>query len=173
MVPTTSGTAATTAVIAGTYEAANTSLLAAMAAHTRGIPIVLIAPQAVYTAENPFSLLQVAPDSTFKTGADLNGKTISVLGINDINQLSTSAWVDKNGGDSKTLKFVEIPPGLTADAIAGHRVEAGELLEPLLAASSLPVRRRRLLTRTAPSRRHFMFGCLRRAQGLGGRSRRS
>jgi NitT/TauT family transport system substrate-binding protein len=129
-----------------------------MAAHTRGIPIVLVAPQAVYTAENPFSLLQVAPDSTFKTGADLNGKTISVFGINDINQLSTSAWVDKHGGDSRTLKFIEIPPSLTADAIAQHRIDAGELLEPALDASIAAGTTKTLADAYGAIARTFMFG---------------
>ena len=158
MVPTVSGTVATTAVVAGTYEIANTSLLAAMAAHTRGVPIVLVAPQAVYTAANPFTLLQIAPDSTFKTGADLNGKTISVFGINDINQLTTSAWVDKHGGDSKTLKFIEIPPSLTPEAIAQHRVDAGELLEPTLDASLAAGTTKTLADAFGAIARTFMFG---------------
>ena len=130
--PASSGTAATTAVIGGEYDLANTSILPVMNAHLRAVPIAIVAPQAVYTPANPFSLLQKAPDTPYKTGADLNGKIIAVSALNDISQLSISAWVDKNGGDATSLKFVEIPASATDAAIAEHRVAAGLLLEPLL-----------------------------------------
>jgi NitT/TauT family transport system substrate-binding protein len=130
--PASSGTAATAAVIGGAYDLANTSIVPVMNAYLRSVPISIVAPQAVYTPANPFSLLQKAPDTPYKTGVDLNGKIIAVSALNDISQLSISAWVDKNGGDSTTLKFVEIPNSATEAAIAEHRVAAGLLLEPLL-----------------------------------------
>lgn len=130
--PSMSGTAATTAVIAGSYDIANTSILPVMTAHLRDIPISIVAPQAVYTPENPFALLQIAADSPYKTGADLNNKVIAVSALNDISQLTISSWVDKNGGDSRTLRFVEIPAAATAAALEQHRVAAGVLLEPVL-----------------------------------------
>ena len=130
--PASSGTAATTAVIGGDYDLANTSILPVMNAHLRSVPIAIVAPQAVYTPANPFSLLQKAPDAQYKAGADLSGKIVAVSALNDISQLSISAWVDKNGGDSTSLKFVEIPASATDAAIVQHRVAAGLLLEPLL-----------------------------------------
>jgi NitT/TauT family transport system substrate-binding protein len=130
--PASSGTAATTAVIGGEYDVANTSILPVMNAHLRSVPIAIVAPQAVYTPSNPFSLLQIAPDMPYKSGADLNGKVVACGALNDISQLSISAWVDKNGGDATSLKFVEIPSAATDAAIAEHRVAAGLLLEPLL-----------------------------------------
>jgi NitT/TauT family transport system substrate-binding protein len=130
--PASSGTAAMTAVVAGSYDIANTSTVPAMNAYLRGIPVAIVAPQALYTAENPFALLQQAADTTYKTGADLNGKTVAVSALNDISQLTISAWVDKNGGDSSTLKFTEIPAIATDEALAQHRVAAGMLLEPVL-----------------------------------------
>lgn len=132
IMPAASGTAATTAVIAGTYELANTSLVPAFEAHTRGIPILIVAPQAMYSPEVPFSLLQIAADSPYKAGADLNGRICACGALNDISQLVTRGWVDKTGGDSRTLKFVEIPSSATDAALVQHRVAAGILLEPLL-----------------------------------------
>jgi NitT/TauT family transport system substrate-binding protein len=131
-VPASSGAAATTAVIAGAYEFANTSLGPVFNAHLHDVPITIAVPQSVYSAQRPFGLLQVAVDSTFKTAADLNGKTIGCFGLGDLNQLSTMMWVDKNGGDSSTLKFTEIPFGSSAEALAQHRVDAMVLLEPIL-----------------------------------------
>jgi NitT/TauT family transport system substrate-binding protein len=49
--------------------------------------------------------------------------------------LAVQAWVDKNGGDSKTLKWVEIPNSAEAAAVAEHRVELCSLNEPQLSAA--------------------------------------
>ena len=155
--PAMTGTAATTAVIAGAYDIANSSLIPVMAAHLKGIAITIVAPQAVYTAENPFALLQVAPDATFKTGNDLNGKIVAVSALNDSSQLSISAWVEKNGGDAASLKFVEVPTVATDEAIAQHRVAAGLLLEPMLDSSLLAGRTKTLGDAYGAIARTFMF----------------
>lgn len=55
--------------------------------------------------------------------------------MNGFNDLATRVWVDKNGGDSKTLKFVEIPFSATEAALVQHRVEASLMVEPMLTAS--------------------------------------
>jgi NitT/TauT family transport system substrate-binding protein len=135
LVPTSSGAAATTAVIAGTYEIAKTSLIAVFTAHLRGIPVVIVGPELVYTSRNAFALLQVANDSALRGGADLNGKVVGVPALGDLNQLATRAWVDKNGGDSKTLKFVEVPNAAMVPALQQHRIDAAMLQSPQLDAS--------------------------------------
>jgi NitT/TauT family transport system substrate-binding protein len=135
MIATSSGTAATTAVITGTYDTARTSLNAVFAAFLRGIPVVIVAPDNVYTSRAPFSLLQIAADSPYRTGADLNGKTIGTPALNDFNMLSTRVWVDKNGGDWRSLKFVEIPNSALEAAILQHRVDAAILQTAQLSAS--------------------------------------
>ena len=127
MIATASGTAATTAVIAGTYELARTSMMAVFTAHLRNIPIVVVAPHNLYSTQNPFSLLQIAADSPYKTGADLSGKTIGSPALNDLNVLATRAWVDKNGGDWRSLKFVEIPNAALEASIVAHRIDAAIL----------------------------------------------
>ena len=135
MVPAGSGAAATTAVITGTYEVARTSMLVVFAAHLRNIPIAIVAPSIVNTARTPFAELQIAVDSPYKTGADFNGKTMAVPTLGDINSLATKAWVDKNGGDWRSLKFVEIPNVAMEAAIADHRVAGAVLQSPQLDAS--------------------------------------
>lgn len=130
-----SGTAATAAVVGGDYDISNTSILPVMNAHMHSVPIAIVAPQGIYTPANPFSLLQKAADSQYRTGLDLNGQTMAVSALNDISQLSIAAWVDKNGGDSTTLKFVEIPNSAMDTAIVEHRVAGALLLEPMLSES--------------------------------------
>jgi NitT/TauT family transport system substrate-binding protein len=103
---TSSGAAATAAVVSGTYPIGKSSLLALMSAHLQGIPLVAVAPAILNEPQNPRSLLQIAPDSPYKTGADLNGKTIGVPALGDATSVAIRAWVDKTGGDWHSLKFV-------------------------------------------------------------------
>jgi NitT/TauT family transport system substrate-binding protein len=133
LVGTNSGSAAMEAVVTGAYQLARVGIPASFPAHLRGIPIVIVAPGLLSRSTNPFALLQVAPDSTFKTGADLNGKTLGTPAIGDLNSLATKAWVDKNGGDWRSLKFVEIPNSAMEAAIVQKRVEAGVIQSPQLA----------------------------------------
>lgn len=135
LVGTSSGAAATAAVIAGTYEMGKTSAIAIFTAHLRSIPIRVVAPELIYTSRSPFALLQIPVDATYKTGADLNGKTIGVPALNDLNVLATRAWVDRNGGDWKSLKFVEVPNAVLEAALQQHRIDAAMIQPPQLDAS--------------------------------------
>lgn len=135
MVLTSTGTAAMTGMTGGTYELGRTSLMTVFAAYLNNLPLTIVAPDNLYTPRAPFSLLQIATDAPFKTGADLNGKTIGSPSLNDLNVLATRAWVDKNGGDWRSLKFVEIPNAALEAAIVARRVDAAILQLTSLDAS--------------------------------------
>jgi NitT/TauT family transport system substrate-binding protein len=132
LIPASSGAAATAAVVSGTYQIAKTSFLPFFSAHIQGIPLVAIAPQILNEQQNPRALLQVAPDSPYKTGADLNGKTVGVPSLGDVSTLAIRAWVDKTGGDWRSLKYVEFPNSALEAAIVAHRVDAAILQTPQL-----------------------------------------
>jgi NitT/TauT family transport system substrate-binding protein len=135
LAPASSGAASTAATVSGTYQIGKTSMLPFLSAHIGGIPLVAIAPQILNEQTNPRALLQIAPDSTVKSGADLNGKTVGVPSLGDVSTLSIRAWVDKTGGDWRSLKFVEIPNSALEAAIVAHRVEAAILQTPQLDVS--------------------------------------
>lgn len=135
LAPASSGAAATAATVSGTYQIGKTSMLPFLSAHVQGIPLVAIAPQILNEQTNPRALLQIAPDSTVKSGADLNGKTVGVPSLGDVSTLSIRAWVDKTGGNWHTLKFVEIPNSALEAAIVSHRIEAAILQTPQLDVS--------------------------------------
>ena len=44
-------------------------------------------------------------------------------------------WVDRNGGDSTMLKFVEIPNAAQGPAVAEHRIDAAVIQQPDLQAT--------------------------------------
>lgn len=155
IVPTMSGAAAMAAVTAGTYQMAETSLLAVFYAHIHDVGLVLVAPSTVYTAQHPSAMLQIAADSPYKTAASLNGKIIGGPSLNDLTVLATRAWADKNGGDWRSLRFVEIPNSAAEEALVQHRIDAASMQSPHLADPWRPAPRRRSLRRIHRSRRRF------------------
>jgi NitT/TauT family transport system substrate-binding protein len=130
-----SGSAVAAAVSGGSYQFGKSSLPALIIAHTRGIPFVMIAPGGLYEASNPVIGLLVRSDSPFKTGADLNGKTVAVSSLSDLYTIATRQWVDKHGGDSATLKLIEMPISAVAPALEAGRIDAGCCIEPELQAA--------------------------------------
>jgi NitT/TauT family transport system substrate-binding protein len=159
MINTSSGTAATTAMITGTYDISRTSVMPLLTAHTRGIPIVIVGPELLTVGNNPFALLQIPVDSALRTGADLNGKTMGVPALNDQNSLATRAWVDKNGGDWRSLKFTEIPNSALEAALVQHRVDAAVLQQPALAASLAAGTSKTLGNAYSAIAQTYMSGC--------------
>ncbi len=125
-----SGAAVAAAVAGGAIDIGKGSLVSVMTAHLHGIPIALVAAGGMYDEKTPYAQMVVASDAQLKTGKDLNGKTIGVPAIGDFSTLVTSLWTDKNGGDSKSLKFVEVPGTEEAAAVASHRIDAADLQQP-------------------------------------------
>jgi len=77
---------------------------------------------------------------------DINGKTIAINGLKNINEIPTDAWIDNNGGDSKTLKFIEMSGTRRArrNRRRPHRRRRTPLARPAAApgAGALPDRAR-------------------------------
>jgi NitT/TauT family transport system substrate-binding protein len=75
-------------------------------------------------------VLLVPIDSPIHSARELNGKTIAVAALRDVSQFAPMAWMDANGGDSKSVKFVEMPFSAMPVALADHRFDAAFLTEP-------------------------------------------
>jgi len=132
IVAANNGAAMASAVLSGAYQIGKAAVITAFTAHARGVPLILIAPGGVYDSRNPYALLVVPIDTNYRTAKDLDGKTIAVPSLHEFNQVVISAWVDEHGGDSRTLRFVELPISATPAALAEHRVDASVLLYPAL-----------------------------------------
>lgn len=104
-------------------------------ARDHGIPIRYLAPASVYAGPPSAAALIVAKDSPVRSAAELNGKTIAVAGLQDLTQLAIAAWIDKNGGDSKSVQYIEMPFAQMPQAIAQGRVAAAGVVEPFVTAS--------------------------------------
>jgi NitT/TauT family transport system substrate-binding protein len=127
-----SGSAGAAAVAGGALEFAKGSVVAAAAAHARGIPFVLVAPSTLYSTDHPISGLLVRADSPIRTGKDLNGKTVGVASLIDSRVLAIKAWIDQNGGDTSTVKFTEVPSATVVAALDAGRIDATAASDPLL-----------------------------------------
>lgn len=123
----TNGGAIATAVFSGALDIGFTNVFSAVTAYGRGIPIAVIAPATQYTHGTPVSAILVRKDAPYKTAKDLNGKTVAVDGLKGLTQIATQAWVDKFGGTSSTLRFVEIPEPNIGDALVQGRIDVGTL----------------------------------------------
>jgi NitT/TauT family transport system substrate-binding protein len=134
------GPALTSAMASGAIDVAVASVGVVATAHEHGLTMRYIAPGAMYSGPPPTTALVVAKDSTVKTAADLNNTTIAVNGLKDLTQFTTEAWLDKNGADLKTIKYIEIPFSEMAAAVQQHRVAAALMNEPFLSAAKGIVR---------------------------------
>ena len=130
--PAQSGAAVSAAVAGGAVQLGISSLVPLVGAHAHGLSFQLIVPAAVYTSEAPYAAMVVKKDGPIRTARDLNGKTVTSSALRDLIATSNLAWIDQNGGDSATVKTVELPQSAILPAVDEGRVDAGTLLEPRL-----------------------------------------
>jgi NitT/TauT family transport system substrate-binding protein len=127
-----SGAAASAAVIGGAVEIGKGNIMSVITAHAHNVPLVIVAPAAIYDPKTPDAALVVVAGSPIHTAHDLIGKTVGVTALNDISAVATQTWLDANGGDGKNTQFIEVPyPSLLPQLEAG-RVQAVILLKPFI-----------------------------------------
>jgi NitT/TauT family transport system substrate-binding protein len=131
----TNGNAIAAGLASGALDIGLSDVVSIMAAHTHGLPLVYVAPSLLNTEKAPTFALIVAKDGPIHTAKDANGQTIAVNGLKNISQLGFEAWVDNNGGDSKTIKWVEMPFPVMPGAIAQGTINGGLPPEPALSAA--------------------------------------
>lgn len=122
-------------VLSGAFDIGKTSIQTVFDAHIKGLPFTIVAIAIVYVSRAPYAAYVVPRDSPIRTGKDFNNKLISTGAIGGIGQTALYAWVDSHGGDSKTVRFVEIPYTAAVAAVESGRVEAAEVSQPALAVA--------------------------------------
>ena len=127
------GEAVTTALTGGAVDIGCSQAVSIFIAYKRGLPIVVVASGGMQTPNS--GVFFVPKDSTAQSGRDLDGKTIACVGIKGLAQIGTQAWLDKTGGNSATVKFIELSGAQIAVALADNRVDGAFVPEPFVAAS--------------------------------------
>jgi NitT/TauT family transport system substrate-binding protein len=132
----TSGAAIAAAVLGGSADVGYSNVISLAIAHSRGLPITMLFPANMHVHEAPTAgLLSVKKSSPITGAKGLNGKVMAVIGLNNIADIAARAWIDKNGGDSKTVKSVELPFPEMKAALEADRIDAAVLdttADPLL-----------------------------------------
>jgi NitT/TauT family transport system substrate-binding protein len=129
------GAAIAAGVAAGSIDIGFANVGAIAAAFSKNVPITIVAPAGLYLSGTPTSVCMVPKNSPITKAADFNGKTIATGVLRGIGEWAPRAWIDKNGGDSSTVKFIEMPYSTMADALAKNRVDGIVTAEPLVAAA--------------------------------------
>jgi NitT/TauT family transport system substrate-binding protein len=127
----TGGGAVAQAILGGAIDIGVSNSGALSSAHARGLPLALIQSCSLYSATSPIAYLCAGNATGIKSAKDLAGKTVAVSTLRDMLQAATMSWIDQNGGDSKRVSFVELPPASQAAAVAQGRIHGAVLPEPL------------------------------------------
>jgi NitT/TauT family transport system substrate-binding protein len=130
LTPVASGAAGLAALAGGSIDVTGTSLLPFLSARSKGLPLTIVAPLAAYSPDSVYAAILVKKESTYKTGRDLNGKTIASPALRDLNWVASMAWIDQNGGDSSTVKSIEVPASVIPAALEDGRIDAATVTTP-------------------------------------------
>jgi NitT/TauT family transport system substrate-binding protein len=134
--PTANGPAAMSALVGGSIHVSEGNMLSLAGAHAKGIPMTLIAPGSVFDAsQTPSVRLVASTSSTVKSPKDLGGKTVAVPSLSDLLTISIRTLIDKSGGDSMAVHFVEMPPAAMGGALQAQRIDAAGMYEPFLSGA--------------------------------------
>jgi NitT/TauT family transport system substrate-binding protein len=120
------------AIAGGSLDAGFSDVIGLGAAYLRGFPFAVIAPGFFNTPTAPGYAIVVKGDSPIKEAKDFNGRTIAINAVKSISQLVVQAWVDGNGGDSKTMKFAELPFAQMVPSVAQGTVDGCTPGEPFV-----------------------------------------
>jgi NitT/TauT family transport system substrate-binding protein len=129
------GPAIASAVLGGSADVGYSNVVSLAIAHTRGLPVTILFPANLHVRDAPTAgLLAVKRTSSIQSAKDLAGKVMAVIGLNNIADIAARDWIDKNGGDSKTVKSVELPFSEMKAALETERVDAAvmDASDPLL-----------------------------------------
>ena len=108
--------------------------LSTLVAISKGIPIVIVAQGSAGqpTLDTDPTALLVKGDSAIRGGPDFAGKTIAVNALNSLSQISAQAAIDALGGNSKTVKFIEVPVPSMLAAVQRGQVDGAVTSEPFV-----------------------------------------
>lgn len=130
-----SGPVVAAAVTGGALDVGVANVATIANARARGVALKFMFPASIASVTELTDQIMVAKASDITSAAGMNGKTVGVNGLRDLQQLCAMSWIDKHGGDSKTVKFVEIPIPQMAAALDTKRVDVGMPVEPFVTAS--------------------------------------
>jgi NitT/TauT family transport system substrate-binding protein len=135
-----SGAALSAGAVSGALDVATTNMGSIITAYGHSVPLQIVAPGAIYSNTELSAALIVAKDSSIRSAADLRGKIIAVSTLNTLFHTSVRNWIDKNGGSSADVRFVEMPLSAHLPSLVGGRIDAAASVEPWLSQAKSQTR---------------------------------
>src|SRR3989441_1625746 len=124
------------AIVGGSLDFGISNYVSVIVANGQGIKIKAFSDSAYGSkASPPFSII-VKKGSPLKVAKDLNGKKVAVNTRNNIVHVGVMEWMDRNGGDPKTVQFVELPFPQMPPAITQGQVDAAAPTEPFVTVAT-------------------------------------
>jgi NitT/TauT family transport system substrate-binding protein len=134
--PAESGAALVASVQSGEVPIAYANPISVMQAREKGLPVTIVAQGELSmepgkkpgdrTGQN----LVVAPGSPITDVKGLSGKTVAVSSLGSNVELTARAAIDKRGGDSSKVKFIQIATPDQPAALESGQVDAAAINEP-------------------------------------------
>ena len=125
-------TAIGAAIIGGALDFGTVSPGPIINAHEHDVPLGILGNDRVHIVGHAYAnAIVTAANGPIQTLRDLNGKTVSVAAVAIV--VGCRAGADRReGGESSTVKFTELPFSAVAAAIETGRIDAGVVVEPFL-----------------------------------------
>jgi NitT/TauT family transport system substrate-binding protein len=125
------GASITAAIAGGSLDVGKSTFLSVISAFVRGVPIVAIAPAAIYLSSTPTGAIVVPDDSPVHGLGDLVGKTLAVNSLGEPTRPAIVVWLVRNGFAPDAIKLVEVPMAAMLAALDAHRIDAAMLTAPI------------------------------------------
>ena len=132
IVPMTNAGAIAPAVSSGAVNIGSLTVPSIAIAREKGVPLTIIAPASVYSSAAPTSGIVVLKTSPLRKAADLNGKTLATRDLSNLSYYGALTWIDKNGGDSKSVHWIELNDTAGIAAMQQGRIDGASMSEPAL-----------------------------------------
>ncbi|HEY5350401.1 MAG TPA: ABC transporter substrate-binding protein [Candidatus Lustribacter sp.] len=135
------GSAVAGIVVSKAADVGEADIIALCAAAEHGIPLSLLAPSNVYFPTSAaINVLTVAANSPVRLAKDLDGKVVAAPSLEGPARVSAAKWLDDNGAELSTIKFIEMPVVAMAAALQKGTIGAAMISEPALTVAGDSVR---------------------------------
>jgi NitT/TauT family transport system substrate-binding protein len=124
------------AIVGGSLDFGISNYVSVIVANGQGIKIKAFSDSSYGSRASPPFALVVKKDSPIKTAKDLNGKKVAVNTRNGIVHVGVMEWIDRNGGDAKSVQYVELPFPQMPPAITSGSVDAAAPTEPFVTVAT-------------------------------------
>ncbi len=124
------------AIVGGSLDLGISNYVSVIVANGQGIKIKALSDSAYGSRASPPFAIIVKKGSPIKTAKDLNGKKVAVNTRNGIVHVGVMEWIERNGGDPKTVQYVELPFPQMPPAITQGQVDAAAPTEPFVTVST-------------------------------------